>query len=397
MSVYTTPKSQFWQYDFQCRGLRYFGALPVRSSRPKREAEKAEKVIRDSIGQPGTRPRITLHAACDRYWNEHGKHLANPSGENGRLKHLQRLLGDIHFDTVDDSLAAYVATRRAEKARNKDTEVLPATINRELECLRRIIRRAKKVWKVQTPEMEIADFLLEEPKERVRSLTADEETDFFASVADLRPDFKDVWEFKLLSLKRLAEVIGLLKRRVDRKNKRATVIQKGGQEIVVTLTPSMMAIIDRNWLNHPTHVFTYVCQKNRTYFKDGKQIVQRKGHRYPFTQNGWRKQMKDILEDAGIVDFRVHDFRHTGATRMLKQTGNLKVVQKALGHSSITATARYAHTDEEQTRTALEAAETMRPPGLKSRNEDKASEDLKDNQAVSLDDAIVPKTSALPG
>lgn len=382
MSVYTTPKSQFWQYDFQCRGVRYYGALTVRTNRPDREAKKAEKVIRDSLGQPGTRPRITLQFACERYWNEHGQYFADKVGEKGRLNHLRRLLGNtVYLDEID-SLATYVATRRGENARNKQTKVTPATINRELECLRRIMRRADKSWKVQVPELTIADFLLEEPRERVRALTSDEDTALFKSIDQHRPDFHDVWEFKLLSTKRLSEVIGLLKRRVDRKNKRATVVQKGGQEIVLYLTKSMLKIIERNWLNHPTHVFTYVCKKNRTYLKAGKQIIQRKGHRYPFTKDGWRKVMADVIKKAGIEDFRIHDFRHTGATRILARTGNLKIVQGALGHATITATARYAHTDETQIRGALEAAEDMRAPGVESRNEDVVNEKTKDESGV---------------
>ncbi|TNJ41558.1 tyrosine-type recombinase/integrase, partial [Phaeobacter sp. B1627] len=49
------------------------------------------------------------------------------------------------------------------------------------------------------------------------------------------------------------------------------------------------------------------------------------------------------LGKAEIEDFRFHDLRHTFATRMLRATGNLKLVSRLLGHTSIETTMRYAH------------------------------------------------------
>lgn len=375
MSVYQDPRSPYWQYDFQRRGVRFYGSLTVRTDRPKRDAQAAEKVIKASVGLTPGRAPISLEDACDKYWNERAKHFADSVGENGRLNHLKRLLGTATtLDQIGDAeLSEYVAIRRGEKRRGKKADrptVSNATVNRELECLRRICKRAGKVWKRMTSEAEFSQHLLDEPKERIRSLTSDEDDALFAAIEKLRPDFRDVWLFKLLTGKRLSEVIGLEKRRIDRKNMTAVTVQKGGQEIVITLVPSTIAIVERNWLNHPTHLFTYICKKSR--------IGRKKGRRYPFTKDGWRKQWADILAEAKITDFRVHDLRHTAATRILAMTGNLKLVQSALSHSTITASARYAHTTTDQLRAALEAAETMRSPGQESRNDQTADAKSKD-------------------
>lgn len=50
---------------------------------------------------------------------------------------------------------------------------------------------------------------------------------------------------------------------------------------------------------------------------------------------------KALLEEAGVEDRRLHDLRHTFATRVLEQTGNLQVVSELLGHASISITSAF--------------------------------------------------------
>lgn len=46
--------------------------------------------------------------------------------------------------------------------------------------------------------------------------------------------------------------------------------------------------------------------------------------------------------------------RHDFATKLLRQTGNLKLVSRALNHADIKTTMRYAHVVEDDIRAALE-------------------------------------------
>ena len=50
----------------------------------------------------------------------------------------------------------------------------------------------------------------------------------------------------------------------------------------------------------------------------------------------------DLLERAGIEDFRFHDLRHTFASRYMMNGGDLYELAKILGHSNIKMTERYA-------------------------------------------------------
>lgn len=46
--------------------------------------------------------------------------------------------------------------------------------------------------------------------------------------------------------------------------------------------------------------------------------------------------------------------RQTFATRLLRQTGNLKLVSRLLGHTQIETTVRYAHVIDSDLRNALD-------------------------------------------
>jgi len=70
--------------------------------------------------------------------------------------------------------------------------------------------------------------------------------------------------------------------------------------------------------------------------------------------------------EAGLDDFRLHDTRHTAATRLLRASGNLKLVQQLLGHEDISTTAKYADANLADLAEAMEGV-------TKSRHERKHS------------------------
>jgi site-specific recombinase XerD len=64
-----------------------------------------------------------------------------------------------------------------------------------------------------------------------------------------------------------------------------------------------------------------------------------------------------VAQQAEITrPFSVHSLRHTFATRLYRKTGDLYLVQRALGHRQITTTEIYARMSDDKLRSALEAA-----------------------------------------
>ena len=299
--LYKGADSPYWHYDFRWQGHRFYGSTKTAS---KTKARQVENLLRAEASNAGVRrPALTLDVACGRYFLEVAQHQASAGTTEYQLANLIEGLGtDITLAELDgNGVAIYAARRRAT--------VSNASVNREIELLQRVLRRAERVWKADIGDMpDWRTLKFREPAERIRELSFEEEMRLFQN---LRADFHPLVRFALLSGVRLGNLIDLTWSQVDFHNRRLVLKTKskrpGGDNFVLPLTRPMAALMADQRGDHPTSVFTYVCQKSRA--------GRRKGRRYPFTRTGWRKAWKAALEAANIKDFRFHDLRHTAATR----------------------------------------------------------------------------------
>ena len=62
------------------------------------------------------------------------------------------------------------------------------------------------------------------------------------------------------------------------------------------------------------------------------------------------EELKAIAGYKGAANIKPHSLRHWFATNLYRQTGNIKVVQRALGHSHPQTTYTYLHLDDEECR-----------------------------------------------
>jgi integrase len=341
MSLYKPKKSTYWHYDFTIAGQRYHGTTRCPS---KRDAQRVEADLRRKVvlGETVT-PTISLEQACNDWQANVGQHLASKATTLYQLGFLIAGIGGMLQDITHKAVQDYAACRRAT--------VKNASVNRELQLLRRVIRWTEPRG-FEVPKLDFAKLTLPEPKERVRELSADEEARLMAVLPE---NLKPIVQFALLSGKRRTEIITLRWADVDLAGQRATVTVKGGHRQTFPLSPKMLAIIKAQPKVCP-QVFTYLCKRRAPDRKDRPgRIV---GERYPFSKQGWVRQWRKALERAGIEDYRFHDNRHTAATRNLRASGNLKAVSKMLGHGDVTTTAKYAHALEDDVRAMLLATET---------------------------------------
>ncbi len=255
MSVYKSPKSPYYVYDFQRGGRRYSGSTRETS---RRAAEAAEKqlieLIEKSLKASAGRRVPTLREAAHRYYEEVAQHGFAPDTAVQILSHLAELVGpDLPITLItDDVVAKAVATRRAEFRYGDPSKghVLPSTVNRTLtQPLQRVLTRAKKVWRIPLPQEPIwGDHLLKEPRERVRELRYDEEEKLEAAE---REDYRAPRLFAQITGLRRREVAGLTWDQVDFAAEVIRVVGKGDKPHVLPITPELRAILEPLQGNHP--------------------------------------------------------------------------------------------------------------------------------------------------
>ena len=77
-------------------------------------------------------------------------------------------------------------------------------------------------------------------------------------------------------------------------------------------------------------------------------------HEGRFSAGGLDHVWQTVRAKAGLEDVRLHDLRHSFASRALALGQTLPVIGKLLGHSNIETTARYAHLPDDSIREAAE-------------------------------------------
>mgnify|MGYP001078289247 CR=1 FL=1 len=247
------------------------------------------------------------------------------------------------------------------------------TVNRTVtQLLRRILTRARKVWKRALPnEPNYAAHLLEEPTERVRELRFDEEA---AIESAERDDLRPARLFAQATGLRRREVVSLTWPQVDWGAGVIRVVGKGDKPRTLPITPEITGLLWPLREHHPTRVFTFVAAKSWTNPKTGEKTV--KGRRYPLTEQGWASAFRRTAAKAGVTDLHIHDLRHTAGTRTLRASKNLRAVQHMLGHADVTTTMKYAHAvldDIAEAMSARPADEATRRAAFEDREKSRKS------------------------
>lgn len=145
---------------------------------------------------------------------------------------------------------------------------------------------------------------------------------------------------------RRGEVARLMMGDIDLADGRALVHGKGGKERIVWLSDETLGAV-RSWLVERTMVPGALIS---SYEHPGR----------PVTPTWVGILVARWMEDAGIKTMphdgmSGHALRHSAATNLLRAGANIRVVQEALGHESITTTARYLRADNDEVRQAMRA------------------------------------------
>jgi integrase len=206
-----------------------------------------------------------------------------------------------------------IEARRAEGVSN-------ATVNRTMEVMRAILRKAANEW--EWIDRAPAVRMLPEPKRRVRWLTHEEAERL---IGELPEHLAEMVRFSLATGLRKANVTGLEWSQVDLERRVAWVHPdqaKARKAIGIPLNAEAILVLRRQAGKHRRLVFT---------------------HRRKPVRNVNTKAWKAALRRAGIVDFRWHDLRHTWASWHAQAGTPPNALQELGGWESVDMVRRYAH------------------------------------------------------
>jgi integrase len=358
-------------YDFKIQVLgrkpatRFFGST---GQKTRRKAEEYEARLKELAANGMLSSDMTIDQACERYWDEVAQHATSANDQAKNLELVSRFIGpEVLVVAITPDLIASAMRKRRETPIERaqivngekvlaPTKLYPktSTVNRQiLEPLRRVLIRAKRVWRVPVDleQFDWGGLSYREPAPRTREMSIEEELRFWK---ELRPDYHPICMMYLISGRRRSDWVGFSKFKLDRTQGIArfpTRKRKEVGELVVDLTQQELEIINAECDKAPESefVFTYEIQKGRD-----------KGKRKPITANGLRRETDRAFMAAGLTDFHRHDFRHTFASRALRAGADLRSLMGAMDHQDMSSTVRYTHISVKQTKDVRDSVKLNR-------------------------------------
>jgi integrase len=341
--LYKRNGSPHWwaSYTVDGRRFRYSLGTDDQDVAGIRAADDHRKALIGHI--TGEKDEIDLDHAVGRYWMEVARFQASAATTRHQAKPLLRLIGRAtRLSAIGDkTVAAYVARRRGERARRgksprkgrgsaaMDRLVGNATVNREVELLRRIVNKAaSEAWGYAVGTVDWQRHLLEESDGNTRWLTR-QQVDRILAVA--APHMKAPLIAAICTGLRASNVMRLDWSQVDLQARLITVRIKsrkpGGRELALPIAGPLLVELANLGNREAGRVFLYRGRPIKT-----------------DVRHAWLT----ALRKAKIATpYTWHDLRHTAASWMRQRGVPLDIVQKILGHTDIKSTERYAHIGEQ--------------------------------------------------
>jgi len=313
MSLYKRGKTWWVQFSTPC-GQRIRCSAKTANKRLAQEYHDRLKAGYWRASRLGEKPRHKWEEAVERWLTEKQGEKVSLENDIYHLRRAHAWLYGKYLDEIDrDVLDDLTGSRLSDGVSN-------ATVNRMLEVVRAILRRAEREWGwlERAPHVR----MLKQPKRRVRWLTREEADRLLAELPD---HLEAMARFTLATGLREANVVGLEWSQVDLDRRCAWIHAdqaKARKAIPVPLNAEAVLVLRQQIGRHSHRVFTY----------KGQPVTKANNH-------AWRK----ALARAGIDDFRWHDLRHTWASWHVQQGTPLHVLQELGGWSDYSMVRRYAH------------------------------------------------------
>lgn len=149
---------------------------------------------------------------------------------------------------------------------------------------------------------------------------------------------------------RISEACALTRGQVNWKKGRAVVIGKGDKQAIVRFSVRSLSVI-QDYLKARAKIDGASGRPLSSLPLFARHDMSAKKTPKPVTTKGMWRSIRDRIDESGVEDadaIRIHDFRHYFVSRVVKETGNLKLAQVLARHERIETTNRYAHLGGEE-------------------------------------------------
>ncbi len=356
MSVFKRNGVGNYYIQFNYSGKTYCKSSKTTNKRIAERIERDWKAEIHRIEELGERPRISLRKALDAYV-EQKKNTGSSSYAHTNAKVVAEQMDvGIYVDELRSwHLAKFKSAREAQG-------VAPQTVKHNLQAVRSAIAWAKEhgylVRDIEFPKVKL-------PKHRLRYLSYDEEQQLLAELdprrkRPYRPDYEDRsaaenqkyqdnYDLVVMLLDtgaRYGEVANIKWTAIDLEGGTLNLWRpKVRNESIVYMTTRVKDILARRWDNRTSDTYVFTNQKGEP-----------RGYQ--------AKGIRSAIKRAGIDNFRIHDLRHTCASRLVQSGLSLYEVANVLGHTDISTTQIYAHLERKdvsaRARDVLESLQTRR-------------------------------------
>lgn len=313
------------------RGVRYRGAIP--EARTKYQAEQAEARIRDSVfdgkyGQAQTKTKFADFAqGVYLPWAKASKRTGQSDGPHVRT--LIEFFGNTALVNISQIAIEKFKRGRASTFTRRGTQRSPASVNRELACLSKLLSLARdNAYLKEVPRIK----LLREDNQRVRYLTDEEEARLLSYLSNSRTYLRPLVILAMNTGMRRGEITSLTWQRVDfQRNCIYVTNTKNGRGRTIPMNEQTRSVLtgSRDTGGDAVDVFASLPHISISFTK--------------------------ACRKARIEDFHFHDLRHTFATRLADSGVDVVTIAALLGHITIHMATRYTHPTDERNRRAIQA------------------------------------------
>lgn len=370
VSVYKQEKSKNWSYKFSWNGQ------VIRKSTKqtnKRVAEQMEAAHRTALakGEVGIRDKKPVPTLADFAKQDflpfiRSTFAAKPKTlayyENGvnRLLAFERLASERLDAITSDRVSEYATNRqRANGKRGQSLQV--ASLNRELQVLRRMFHLAQEWGKVERTLPKVK--MLPGERHRERVLTASEEDLYFAGASTKAMEqyadpalVRDVTTILLDCGLRPEECFRLKPENVIEGKLEIHFGKTDNARRRIPMTPRVRALLDMRLLKINCGGWVFPAQTKSGHIEPSSL---KKQHLKAISEATRLLCERSRAKDAKLEHFELYTLRHTCLTRWAPHMDPWTLAYLA-GHRDMNITKRYVHPQEQTVRDAMERASVGR-------------------------------------